>query len=303
MTRGKKTLAWVAAILSVLVVAGTLLAPSWRIYYPFRKGLRIVEDRVYVAGSQSPRQQLDLYLPQASAAPFPVIVFVHGGYWRPLDRRIYQPISGLHGAVGVALAQRGIGTAVIGYRQYPEAPMLQDALDDVAAAVRYIVDNIKNEGGDPSHVYVIGHSAGGMLTMLLALQPEHLQKAGVDASKLRGFGSLASPYDLEKLAASFEGDMADKIRRSAKDAAGLARYSAIKSIHPNHPPLLLVVGTREVPVLLEAHRTMTAALKSANGDVTSVEANHVDHMDLVMQLAKPSDPTLQAILQFIEKHK
>lgn len=303
MTRGKKTLAWVVVILSVLVIAATLVAPSWRIYYPYRRGLRIVEDRVYVAGSQSPRQQLDLYLPPAGAAPFPVVVFVHGGYWRALDRRIYQPITGLHGAVGVALAHRGIGTAVIGYRQYPEAPTLDEALGDVAAAVRYVVLNIKNEGGDPSRVYVIGHSAGGMLTMLLGLQPEHLQKAGVDASKLRGFGSLGSPYDLEKLAASFDGDMADKIRRSARDAAGLARYSAIKSIHPNHPPLLLVVGTRDVPVLLEAHRTMTAALKTAGGDVTSVESSNADHMDLVMQLAKPSDPTLQAILQFIEKHK
>jgi acetyl esterase/lipase len=302
MARRKKILAWAVVIMSLLVIAATALAPSWRIYYPFRRGLRIVEDRSYLPGSPSPRHQLDLYLPKAGGAPFPVVVFVHGGYWRPLDRRVYQPITGLHGAVGVALAHRGIGTAVIGYRQYPEAPTLEDAMQDVAAAVRHVVDHIQSEGGDPSRIYLIGHSAGGMLTALLALQPEHLARAGVDVNKVRGFASLASPYNLEKLAAGFEGDMAEKIRRSAKDAAGLVRYSAIKSIHPNHPPLLLIVGSREVPALLETHREMTAALKSAGGDVTSVEARDADHMDLVMQLAKPNDPTLQAILQFIEKH-
>jgi acetyl esterase/lipase len=86
------------------------------------------------------------------------VVFIHGGFWKPFDRRMFQPLTGLHGCVGTALAGAGVATAVISYRQRPEAASLQDALDDAAGAVRFVVDNIGREGGDPARVYVVGHS-------------------------------------------------------------------------------------------------------------------------------------------------
>ena len=147
MTWRRKLARSLGVAFGVLVLAAVVLAPSWRNYYLRRSTVRIVEDQSYLPDDDNPKHQLDLYLPTAGARPWPVVVFVHGGFWRPFNRRMLQPFTGLHGCVGVALANSGVATAVVGYRQRPEAASIGDALDDVARAVRYVVDNIGQQGG------------------------------------------------------------------------------------------------------------------------------------------------------------
>jgi len=72
-------------------------------------------DIPYVAGTDNPRQYLDLYVPRG-ATNVPVVVFVHGGFWVHQDKNYFQPVVGLYRNVGYALARRGIATAVIDYR-------------------------------------------------------------------------------------------------------------------------------------------------------------------------------------------
>ena len=60
-----------------------------------------IEDIVYVPGSKNPKHQLDLYLPVGKTTHkggFPMVVFVHGGYWVEGDRDYYALFTGLYGA-------------------------------------------------------------------------------------------------------------------------------------------------------------------------------------------------------------
>lgn len=301
VTRRRKPLRWVALGVGLLVVIAAALAPSWRSYYLPRGGVRILEDQVYVPGSANPKHRLDLYLPKRPG-PWPVVVFVHGGFWRPLDRRLLQPITGLHGCVGVALANHGVATAVVGYRQYPEAANIDGALDDITQSVRYVLEHIGAHGGDPARVYLVGHSAGGLMTMLLATGSELEERVGVKKDQLRGYASLGGVYDLARVAPRFEAAVAKKVRASAGSEEGLARFSPERRLKPAHPPLLLLVGSRETPALLDEHRQMTAALRSAGGDLTSRELDGPDHMQLIMQLSQPDDRVLSELLAFIASH-
>jgi acetyl esterase/lipase len=244
---------------------------------------------------------LDLYLPKAAAHPWPVVVFVHGGFWRPFDRRMFQPLTGLHGCVGVALANRGIATAVVSYRQRPEAASIQDALEDVEHAIRYVVDNIGRYGGDASRVYLIGHSAGGLFAALLGVQPERLARAGVAAGSIRGVAMLSGPYDLERLATSSASGLAAKVRASANHD-DIETYSPERHVRPGHPPLLLLVGGDEDPSMISEQRSMAAALRGVGGDVAAVEIPGESHMGLVMHLSRPNDRTLSELLNFIQIH-
>src|SRR4051812_12003347 len=125
MSRRKRVLHILAIGLGLVLIAIVVFAPSWRNYYLPGRTVRVIQDRIYVAGSTNPKHRLDLYIPTTnSAVPRPIVIFVHGGYWKPMDRRLLQPSAGLHGCVGVALANRGFPTAVISYRQYPEAATL-----------------------------------------------------------------------------------------------------------------------------------------------------------------------------------
>lgn len=288
-------------LLLVLGIVAGALAPSWRNYYLHRSTVRIVEDVAYFPGRPDAKHRLDLYLPKAPSSPWPVVVFVHGGFWRPFDRRLFQLLTGLHGCVGVALANVGVATAVVSYRQRPEAASLEDALDDVAHAVRYVTEHIGREGGDPNRVYIVGHSAGGLFTALLGAEPERLANAGVPSGSVRGFAMLAGPYDLERLAAFSAPGLAAKVRASASHE-DRETYSPERHVRPGHPPFLLLVGGDDDPSLVAEQRSMAVALRRVGGDVTAVELPGEGHMDLVMHLSRPGDRALSELLSFIELH-
>src|SRR5260221_6914105 len=110
----------VALVVGVLIALGVYAWPARRNYYGKLGDINVRLDVPYLPNSQNPKQQLDVFLPRARTRPFPVVVFVHGGYWKPLDRRWLQPLLGTNGNIGAAFAHRGIGAAIVGYRQYPE---------------------------------------------------------------------------------------------------------------------------------------------------------------------------------------
>lgn len=290
----------VSMVAAVATLVGLLACvPAWRNYHLPAREVRIIEDVTYVSGSTDERHRLDLYLPRTSG-PHPVVVFVHGGFWKPFDRRMLQPLSGLHGCVGVALANAGIATAVIGYRQRPAATKIQDALDDVARAVRYVSEHTAQTGGDPARLFVVGHSAGGLLAALLAVQPEHLARAGMRTEQIQGFASLAGPYDLERIARGVDKEIAAEIAASAP-GADAARFSPERHVRPDHAPLLLLVGGEEEPGLLAEHRAMVATLRATGGNFTAEELPGEDHMGLVMHLSESENPTLAALRAFVDR--
>jgi acetyl esterase/lipase len=301
MTRRRRLARWSGVALGVLVLAAIGFAPSWRNYYLPRRTVRIVEDQSYLSDDPNRKHQLDLYLPTTGVRPWPVVVFVHGGFWRPFDRRMFEPFTGLHGCVGVALANGGIAAAVVSYRQRPEAGSIEDALDDVARAVRYVVDNIGRQGGDPARVYIVGHSAGGLLASLLALEPQHLARAGVPPGSIRGFAMLAGPYDLARLMTFSDAGLASSVRSSLR-GDDLQRFSPARNVRAGHPPMLLLVGGDETPAMIAEQRSMASALRAVGGDVTTAEIPGEDHMGLVMHLSRPNAPVLSELMTFFQRH-
>lgn len=146
--------------------------------------------RTGVAYGALPRQELDIYLPSASApsAGWPVVVFFYGGSWNTGQRADYA-------FVGQALASRGMLALVADYRLYPQV-RYPDFLRDSAHALQWGLDNAARLGGDPKRVFVMGHSAGGYNAAMLALDQRWLGDVGHRPSELAGWIGLAGPYDL-----------------------------------------------------------------------------------------------------------
>jgi len=132
-----------------------------------------------LAYGNAPRQRLDVYMPtagvpRAGSHGRPVVVFFYGGSWQNGSRSSYL-------FVGAALASRGFVAVVPDYRTWPDTAF-PGFVDDAATAVRWARDHAAEFGGDPSRIFLMGHSAGAHIVMLLATDGRYLA-ARADAQK------------------------------------------------------------------------------------------------------------------------
>lgn len=172
-----------------------------------------------------PKQTIDLF---PSANPRGAMLFIHGGYWRGLDKSE-------HSFVAPPLVAQGVGVAVINYDLCPEVSIAQ-IVEQCRAAVAWL----RREGeryGVPAHRLVVaGHSAGGQLAAMLVATDWPARGL---APAVAGALAVSGIFDLEPLVeVSFNDDL-------QLDAA---RARAMSPIHLRPPvalPLLIAAGANE----------------------------------------------------------
>lgn len=121
----------------------------------------------------------------------PVLVFIHGGYWRSLDKAD-------HSFVAAAFARKGVCVVVPNYALCP-AVTVPDICLQMIRAMAWVHRHIAVHGGDPRRITVAGHSAGGHLAaMLLSAQWEAVGP-DMPVSVVRNALSISGLFDLEPL--------------------------------------------------------------------------------------------------------
>ncbi|XP_059587909.1 kynurenine formamidase isoform X2 [Alligator mississippiensis] len=137
------------------------------------------------------REALDVYLPAAPAGAFPLVLYVHGGYWQFLSKEE-------SGFAALPLLSRGIALVAVGYDVAPRGNM-----DVMVAQVRRSVACIVRQYPTTSGVYLCGHSAGAHLAaMVLATD---WQEYGV-APDIKGAFLVSGIYDLEPIVSTYVND-------------------------------------------------------------------------------------------------
>jgi acetyl esterase/lipase len=107
-----------------------------------------------------PEQVADLYLPDADASGLPVVVLIHGGFWRERFRRdLMEPLA-------ADLCERGVAAWNIEYRRLDCGGGWPETGEDVAAAIDALAD--LDAPLDLDDVMLVGHSAGGHLALWAA---------------------------------------------------------------------------------------------------------------------------------------
>lgn len=173
-----------------------------------------------------PRQTLDLF---PAPGPRGVLLFIHGGYWRALDKDE-------HSFVAPPFVERGVGVAVINYDLCPDVSIAH-IVEECRQAVAWLWREGRTRGVPAERIFVAGHSAGGHLVAML--YATDWRRYGVPADAIRGGLSISGVFDLEPLVqVSFNADL--KLDR------GKAR--ALSPIHcaaQVRAPLLLAAGSGE----------------------------------------------------------
>ena len=106
----------------------------------------------------SPSQVLDLWIPETGEAPYPLVVFVHGGAFMMGDKSM--DIAHIADVLDAGYAAAGVNYRLSGEALFPAA------VQDVKAAVRFLRANADEYGLDPESFAAWGASAGGNLVSI-----------------------------------------------------------------------------------------------------------------------------------------
>jgi acetyl esterase/lipase len=232
-------------------------------------------------------QKLDLYLPDdARAHGMPTLLFLHGGYWT----HGYKEWLGFMAPAFVSLPALFIS---VGYRLSP-AVKHPAALEDCLAALRWAFQHVAEYGGDAQRLYVGGHSAGGHLAALLALQPARFTASGLPANAIKACLPVSGVYDLE-------GDLPqDHLQAFLAPGASRATASPLHYVQGNGTPFLLAVGEHDFPVLYQQAYTMAAALRQEEGLVELLEVAAADHFQINMRSGNAEDIWVQRVRSWMQ---
>lgn len=232
----------------------------------------------------TPRQQLDIYQP-AVADKGVVVIFFYGGGWRTGARSEYR-------FVAQTLTRHGATVVIPDYRIYPDG-IFPDFMHDAATAVAWTHRHIAEYGGDPTKIYLLGHSAGGHIATLLALDKQYLAMHGLTTNILAGVVGLAPPTD-------FASTLEAKYRPAFGNQTELERAQPIRYARMDAPPLFLQHGANDSVVLPRNSLTLAERITTMGGQAYARIYSDAGHAGLLLIFTRlGATPILQDTLDFM----
>ena len=226
-----------------------------------------------LAYGPDPRHRIDFF---PAAAARGTLVFIHGGYWRTLDKRMFS-------CVAPAWVAAGMNVALLNYRLNP-AVGIEEIVDDVVAAMNWLLGSAsplgEGRGEGRNKVVVSGHSAGGHLTAALFATPR--ERFTFDPARVAGGVPISPVVDFAPLKLfSFNAEF-------KLDDAAVARLDLTRRRPTIAAPLVVAAGAsessefqRQARVLHEAWQPQSRALLLLPG------LNHFSVVDAFTERGQP----------------
>ncbi len=230
----------------------------------------------------------ELRLPPKSNAPHPVVVSIHGGFWRAaygLDHL---------GHACAKLAQAGVATWNLEYRRVGQpGGGWPGTLDDALAGLEYLKTLAASHPLDLKRVALMGFSAGGHLALWLASKPRAIELKGVVS--LAGVADLRRAWELRL----GNGAVDDFVGGSPTQFPDRYHASSPIELLPGGTKTRLVHGTDDTTVPIEISERFAHAAKAAGLDAKVIPLPGADHFPGM----DPRDPewkiTESAILEIL----
>jgi acetyl esterase/lipase len=289
----KIMLRWWSFILVVFLL-GCLVASTVRPLLAASAAPIVIKDIPYPGAAKGDRQRsFDLYRPAKSDGKPPLLIFVHGGFWALSDDK-YR----IGASLAETLVQDGVAVALVRYRLAPASRHPAQA-EDVATAVAHLIQKTGEYGYDAKRVYLAGHSAGGHLAALVALDRKYLGRHKITTDRISGVIALSGIFDLTP--AHEIGPQQRQATRQAFDRS----FDALKSASPltyvraDAPKFLILTAARDFPgFALDAREFADAFRRAGKKEIDQLIVAGADHFSIA-KFDDDNSLLRQAVLDFM----
>jgi arylformamidase len=234
-----------------------------------------------------PRQLADLFPAppniQGAGQKAPIVLFIHGGFWRALAKDYVRHVA-------IPLREAGIAAVLPSYDLCPQVP-LADVVAQAKQAFLWTRQNAARLNGDPDRIYVAGNSAGAHLAaMLLA---EDWTRHGLPASPIAGAILVTGIYDLRPV---LRIQVNDDTRLSPSEVPALSPQ--FLPLH-NKVPSIIAVGGDEPPLWIEQSKRLAAKYAQAGAKVDLMVLPGLNHFSITSHLGDRDQPLVAAMLRLV----
>ncbi|NXH15481.1 KFA formamidase, partial [Bucco capensis] len=217
-------------------------------------------------------ERLDIYFPPDPSGTFPVLVYIHGGYWQCLSKEE-------SGFAAPPLVSQGVAVVAVGYDIAPRGHMDAMVLQ-VRRSLAFLVEQYPRMRG----VYLCGHSAGAHLAAMV-LSTDWTEYGVVP--DIKGVVLVSGVYDLEPILHTYVNEVLNMSGEVAQ------RNSPIQCVTPAPPAaaackVLVAVAQHDSPEFRRQSQEYGQALRAAGWSVSMLDLAGVDHFDIIEKLSEES---------------
>lgn len=245
--------------------------------------LPVIKDIAY---GNMQRETLDIF--PAALPGSKTLVFIHGGYWQMLDKRIFHFVAG-------ALHAYGVTTVLINYPLAPGASM-----DEIVVACReaitWIYRNISRFNGDPGQLYVTGHSAGGHLAAMLLTTNWKLLNDDLPRGLLKGSCMISGLFNLVPIQQSY----LNQVLKMDLETAN--RNSPVRLEPKNFCPLIIAVGAAETQEFNDQSKELHAKWIDKGTEIEYLQLPQLNHFSIIESIRDPKSVLHLAMCEMMKLH-
>ncbi|RJF98091.1 alpha/beta hydrolase [Noviherbaspirillum saxi] len=235
-----------------------------------------------LAFGESSGERLDFF--PASRSDAPLLVFIHGGWWRSLDKSDFSFMA-------PAFTRAGFNVALTNYTLAPHASIAEIVCQQLRA-VAWLYRNADKYDFDPRRIVVAGHSAGAHLAAMMMAAHWTVYGSDLPADLIKGGVLMSGLYDLEPVRhAEF---VNVDLKLTEQDVAPL---SPVLMPQPHPAPFITAYGALESDEFRRQTELLENAWKPAHR--AAVPLPGLNHLTICDAFATPGHPLCQATIDLL----
>lgn len=232
---------------------------------------------------ESAGERLDFF--PARQANGPLLVFIHGGWWRSLDKSDFSMLA-------PTFTQAGINVALLNYSLAPEAS-IEEIVRQQLRALAWLYKNAENYEIDPDRIMLAGHSAGAHLAAMLMTANWNMYDTSLPDNLIKAGALLSGLYDLEPLLQTdfVNTDLQLTPERILPLSPGLMPLS-------RDIPFITAVGGLESDEFKRQTRMIAQAWQQQHQ--SGIDLPHANHLTICDALTDPASELSAAIIKLAQ---